>query len=88
VCTTWSVQVGSTTKAFTTMVLGMLVDEGALAWTDPVTKVCVCAALFWPHATHAPLSQGVGRGGGGGLEADLHAGSTRSRHPHAHITPL
>ncbi len=30
--------VGSTTKAFTGSLIGMLVDEGKMAWDDPVTK--------------------------------------------------
>ena len=30
--------VGSTTKAFTATLVGMLVDEGALTWDDPVTR--------------------------------------------------
>lgn len=31
-------QVGSTTKAFTTAALGVLVDEGSVRWDDPITK--------------------------------------------------
>jgi len=30
--------IGSTTKAFTASLVGMLVDEGKMAWDDPVTK--------------------------------------------------
>ena len=30
--------IGSTTKAMTAAALGMLVEEGKLAWGDPVTK--------------------------------------------------
>jgi CubicO group peptidase (beta-lactamase class C family) len=30
--------IGSTTKAFTSAVIGMLVDEGKMTWDDPVTK--------------------------------------------------
>ena len=30
--------IGSSTKAFTTMAMGILVEEGKLAWDDPVTK--------------------------------------------------
>lgn len=30
--------IGSTTKAFTSALIGMLVDEGKLAWDDPVVK--------------------------------------------------
>jgi CubicO group peptidase (beta-lactamase class C family) len=30
--------IGSTTKAMTAALVGMLVDEGKLAWDDPVTK--------------------------------------------------
>lgn len=30
--------IGSSTKAFTSTVVGMLVDEGKLAWNDPVSK--------------------------------------------------
>lgn len=31
-------QIGSTTKAFTTAALGILVDEGKISWDDPVIK--------------------------------------------------
>ncbi len=31
-------QIGSTTKAFTTAALGILVDEGKIAWDDPIIK--------------------------------------------------
>ena len=37
--------VGSTTKAFTTTLIGMLVDEGKMAWDDPVTKYLPAFAL-------------------------------------------
>ena len=30
--------IGSSTKAFTTMAMGILVEEGKLAWDEPVTK--------------------------------------------------
>ena len=30
--------IGSTTKAFTAALIGMLVDEGRMSWDDPVTK--------------------------------------------------
>ena len=41
----------STTKAFTTMALGMLVDEGKVRWDDPVTKHLPGFQLADPHTT-------------------------------------
>jgi CubicO group peptidase (beta-lactamase class C family) len=37
--------IGSSTKAFTTMAMGMLVDEGKLEWDTPVTKYLPTFAL-------------------------------------------
>jgi CubicO group peptidase (beta-lactamase class C family) len=41
----------STTKAFTTMALGMLVDEGRVRWDDPVAKHLPGFQLADPHTT-------------------------------------
>ncbi len=43
--------VASTTKAFTTAALGMLVDEGKLSWDDPVTKHLPWFQLSDPYAS-------------------------------------
>lgn len=43
--------IGSTTKAMTAAALGMLVDEGKLAWDDPVTKHLPWFALKDPYVT-------------------------------------
>lgn len=43
--------VGSTTKAMTAAAIGMLVDEGKLAWDDPVTKHLPWFALKDPYVT-------------------------------------
>ena len=43
--------VGSTTKAFTSALLGMLVDEGKVAWDDPVTKHLPGFQLYDPYVT-------------------------------------
>ena len=43
--------IGSTTKAMTAAALGMLVDEGKLAWDDPVTKHLPWFALADPYVT-------------------------------------
>ncbi len=37
--------IGSSTKAFTTMAMGMLVEEGKLSWDEPVTKYLPTFAL-------------------------------------------
>lgn len=42
---------GSTTKAMTAAAIGMLVDEGKLAWDDPVTKHLPWFALKDPYMT-------------------------------------
>lgn len=57
--------VGSTTKAFTSAVIAMLVDEGKMAWDDPVTK-------YLPGFTPvilAPESDADADGEGGGEPA-------------------
>jgi CubicO group peptidase (beta-lactamase class C family) len=41
----------STTKAMTSIVLGMFVDEGKLAWDDPVTKYIPEFQLYDPFVT-------------------------------------
>ena len=43
--------IGSTTKAFTSAAVGMLVDEGKLAWDDPVIKYLPDFALYDPWVT-------------------------------------
>ncbi len=44
--------IGSCSKAFTTFALGQLVDEGVLAWDDPVIKYLPEFRLKDIHATH------------------------------------
>ncbi|MGI9040397.1 MAG: serine hydrolase [Gemmatimonadales bacterium] len=44
-------QIASNTKAFTTAALAMLVDEGKLAWDDPVTKHLPWFQLSDPYVT-------------------------------------
>jgi len=44
-------QIASNTKAFTTAALAMLVDEGKLAWDDPVTKYLPDFQLYDPYVT-------------------------------------
>ncbi len=43
--------IGSTTKAMTAAAIGMLVDEGKLAWDDPVTKHLPSFELSDPYVT-------------------------------------
>ncbi|HTM55396.1 MAG TPA: serine hydrolase [Pirellulales bacterium] len=43
--------IGSTSKAFTAATLAMLIDEGKLAWDDPVTKHLAGFALYDPAVT-------------------------------------
>jgi CubicO group peptidase (beta-lactamase class C family) len=43
--------IGSTTKAFTTFVMGMLVEEGMLAWDEPVRKYVPEFRLYDTSAT-------------------------------------
>jgi CubicO group peptidase (beta-lactamase class C family) len=45
-------QIGSNTKSFTTALVAMLVDEGRLAWTDPVTSHLQGFQLMDPWVTH------------------------------------
>jgi CubicO group peptidase (beta-lactamase class C family) len=45
--------VGSTTKAFTAAAIGMLVDEGRLAWNDPVVRHAPGFELHDAWLTHA-----------------------------------
>ena len=42
--------IGSNTKAFTATAVGLLVQEGKLAWDDPVTKYLPSFQLHDPHA--------------------------------------
>src|SRR6266508_1362111 len=44
-------QIASNTKAFTTAALAMLVDQGRLAWDDPVTKYLPWFQLSDPYVT-------------------------------------
>ena len=43
--------IGSTTKAFTTTALAMLVDEGKLSWDDPVSRYVPELQLHDPYVT-------------------------------------
>lgn len=43
--------IGSTTKAFTAALMGMLVDEGKVGWDDPVTQHLPDFALYDPWVT-------------------------------------
>ncbi|AKD58258.1 serine hydrolase [Spirosoma radiotolerans] len=43
----------STTKAMTVALMGMLVDEGKLAWNDPVSKYLPELQLYDPYVTRA-----------------------------------
>lgn len=43
--------VGSTTKAFTAALLGILVDEGKVRWDDPVTRHLPGFQLYDPYVT-------------------------------------
>ncbi len=43
--------IGSTTKAFTSVVIGMLVDEGKLAWDEPVKTYLPDFQLYDEYAT-------------------------------------
>jgi len=43
--------IGSTSKAFTSALLGMLVDQGRVAWDDPVTRHLPGFQLFDPYVT-------------------------------------
>jgi CubicO group peptidase (beta-lactamase class C family) len=61
--------IGSTTKAMTAALVGMLVDDGVLAWDDPVTKHLPWFQLFDPWVTREvrlrdALTHRVGAGGG------------------------
>ncbi|HSX03296.1 MAG TPA: serine hydrolase [Rhabdochlamydiaceae bacterium] len=44
--------IGSCSKAFTTLILGQLVDEGKISWDDPVIKHIPEFRLADEHATH------------------------------------
>lgn len=44
-------QIASNTKAFTTAALAILVDQGRLAWDDPVTKFLPGFQLYDPYVT-------------------------------------
>lgn len=43
--------IGSNTKPFTATAMGLLVQEGKLAWDDPVTKYIPTFKMYDPHAT-------------------------------------
>ena len=43
--------IGSNTKAFTATAVGLLVQDGKLAWDDPVTRFLPDFQLFDPHTT-------------------------------------
>ncbi len=43
--------IGSNTKAFTATAIGLLVQEGKIAWDDPVTKYLPSFQLYDSHAT-------------------------------------
>jgi CubicO group peptidase (beta-lactamase class C family) len=43
--------IGSNTKSFTATAMGLLVQEGRLAWDDPVTKYLPAFKMYDPHAT-------------------------------------
>ena len=43
--------IASNTKAFTSSVLAMLVDEGKIKWDDPVTKYLPSFQLYDPYVT-------------------------------------
>jgi CubicO group peptidase (beta-lactamase class C family) len=45
-------EVASNSKAFTAAALAMLVDEGKLAWDDPVTRHLPDFQMYDPYATH------------------------------------
>jgi len=44
--------IGSNTKAFTTAALAMLVDEGKLAWDDPVYQRLPGFQMYDPYVSH------------------------------------
>ncbi|MES2298717.1 MAG: serine hydrolase [Pseudomonadota bacterium] len=46
-------EIASNSKAFTVAALATLVDQGKLAWDDPVTKHVPGFQLFDPYSTHA-----------------------------------
>src|SRR5262249_13260727 len=43
--------IGSISKSFTAMALGMLVEEGKLSWDDPVTQYLPYFQLYDPYVT-------------------------------------
>ncbi|WP_158501833.1 serine hydrolase [Vitiosangium sp. GDMCC 1.1324] len=43
--------IGSISKSFTAMALGMLVDEGKLSWDDPVSRYLPYLQLYDPYVT-------------------------------------
>jgi CubicO group peptidase (beta-lactamase class C family) len=45
-------EIASNSKAFTAALLAMLVDEGKLAWDDPVTKHLPDFQMYDPYVTH------------------------------------
>lgn len=63
--------IASTTKAFTTAALGVLVDEGKLAWDDPVTRHLPAFELGDPYLTRAFTVRDLVTHRGGLARADL-----------------
>ncbi|MBA3657673.1 MAG: beta-lactamase family protein, partial [Gemmatimonadaceae bacterium] len=43
--------IASTTKAMTSLAIGMLVDEGKVSWDDPVTKFVPALQMYDPYVT-------------------------------------
>ena len=43
--------IGSNTKPFTSTAMGLLVQDGKVAWDDPVTKYLPTFKMYDPHAT-------------------------------------
>jgi len=62
--------IASNTKAFTAATLGMLVDEGKVAWDDPVSKHLPGFAMYDPYVSHEiTVRDALSHRGGLGLGA-------------------